>query len=64
MADSCETRAFPGGRVAHPESQNEDKNEESLRKNKKNYENLRKMRKVELLPTWNSDAGYIPDGQC
>ena len=58
MADSCETRAFPGGRVAHPESQNEDKNEESLRKN---YENLRK---VELLPTWNSDVGYIPDGQC
>ena len=28
-------RAFPGGRVAHPESQNEEENGKSLRKNKK-----------------------------
>ena len=28
-------RAFPGGRVAHLESQNEEENEKSLRKNKK-----------------------------
>ena len=28
-------RAFPGGRGAHPESQNEEENEKSLRKNKK-----------------------------
>ena len=28
-------RAFPGGRVAHPESQNEEEDEKSLRKNKK-----------------------------
>ena len=28
-------RAFPGGRVAQPESQNEEENEESLRKNKR-----------------------------
>ena len=26
-------RAFPGGRVAHPEVQNEEKNEDKLRKN-------------------------------
>ena len=29
-------RAFPGGQVAHPEGQNGEENEESLRKNKKN----------------------------
>ena len=29
-------RAFPGGRVAHPEGQNEEENKKSLRKNKKN----------------------------
>ena len=28
--------AFPGGRVAHPEGQNEEEKEQSLRKNKKN----------------------------
>ena len=26
-------RAFPGGRLAHPEVQNEEENEETLRKN-------------------------------
>ena len=30
-------RAFPGGWVAHPESQNEEENEKSLRKNKKKW---------------------------
>ena len=30
-------RAFPGGRVTHPESQNEEENEEILRKNKKKW---------------------------
>ena len=29
-------RACPGGRVAYPEGQNEEENEESLRENKKN----------------------------
>ena len=28
-------RAFPGGRLAHPEGQNEEENENSLRKSKK-----------------------------
>ena len=28
-------RAFPGGRLAHPEGQNEEENEKSLRKNTK-----------------------------
>ena len=27
-------RAFPGGQLAHPEGQNEEENEKSLRKNK------------------------------
>ena len=30
-------RAFQGGRVAHPEGQNEDENYENLRKNKNNW---------------------------
>ena len=30
-------RAFPGGRLAHPENQNEEENKSSLRKNKKNW---------------------------
>ena len=47
--------APPRGRVAHPEGQNEDKNEESLRKNKK-----KKMIEVELLPTRDCEAGYAP----
>ena len=56
-------RAFPGGQVAHPESQNEEENEKSLRKNKKKLSKFgEKMRKVELLPTGTRDceAGYGP----
>ena len=53
--------AFPGGRLAHPEGQNEDKNEESLRKIRKNDWNWGKMRKVEFLPTRSCEAGYGPD---
>ena len=30
-------RAFPGGRVAHPEGQNEEENEKILRKNKEKW---------------------------
>ena len=33
---SSVARAFPGGRVAHPEGQNEEENEETLRKNTSN----------------------------
>ena len=29
-------RAFPGGRLSHPEGQNEEENEKSFRNNKKN----------------------------
>ena len=36
-------RAFPGGRVSHPKVQNEEENEEKLRKNEGKY---RKMRKI------------------
>ena len=54
-------RAFPGGRLAHPESQNEEENEKNLRRSKKIDQNLRKkMRKVELLPTQDCEAGYGP----
>ena len=54
-------RAFPGGRVAHLESQNEEENEESFRKNMKNWLRFEKrMRKVELLPTRDCEAGYSP----
>ena len=35
-------RAFRGGRVAHPEDQNEEENEENLRKNERNYGKMRK----------------------
>ena len=47
-------RAFPGGRVAHPEDQNEEENEERLRKKKKKkkqniQENEEKLRKCSYL---------------
>ena len=59
-------RAFPGGQAAHPEDQNEEENEEKLRKNGRTY---RKMRKdwgnvpgnVCILPTREWEAGYGPD---
>ena len=35
-------RAFPGGRAAHPEDQNEEENEEKLRKNERSYRKMRK----------------------
>ena len=35
-------RAFSSGRVAHPEGQNEEENNESLRKIRKNNQNLKK----------------------
>ena len=54
-------RAFPGGRAAHPEDQNEEENKENLRKNERTY---RKMRKdwgnVPILPTQEWEAGYGP----
>ena len=54
-------RAFPGGRAAHPENQNEEEKESSLRKNKINWSKFEeKMRKVELLPTRDCEAGYGP----
>ena len=54
-------RAFPGGQLAHPEGQNEEENEKSLRKSQKTWSKLEeKMRKVELLPTGDCEAGYGP----
>ena len=35
-------RAFQGGRAAHPEDQNEEENEENLRKNETTYRKMRK----------------------
>ena len=42
-------RAFPGGRIAHPEHQNEDKSKENLRKNKKKWWNSRKNEESRTL---------------
>ena len=58
---SVVARAFPGGRLAHPEGQNEEENENSLRKHKKTWSKFEeKIRKVELLPTRDCEAGYGP----
>ena len=46
ILDSGVARAFPGGRAAHPEDQNEEENEGNLRKNERNY---RKMSKNEEM---------------
>ena len=54
-------RAFPGGQLAHPEGQNEEENEKSLRKSQKTWFKLEeKMRKVELLPIRDCEDGYGP----
>ena len=54
-------RAFPGGRAAHPEDQNEEENEEKLRKNERSY---RKMRKDwgnhPIFPAREWEASYGP----
>ena len=34
-------RAFSGGRAAHPEDQNEEENEENLRKNERHHRKMR-----------------------
>ena len=34
-------RASPGGQATHPEDQNEEENEERLRKNKRTYREMR-----------------------
>ena len=56
MAYVCSgvARPFPGGRLAHPEVQNEEENEEKLRKMMKNWGN------VLILPTREWEAGYGP----
>ena len=55
-------RAFPGGRLTHSEHQNEEENDLKMRKNKKNWSQLReKMKKVEVLSTRDWEAGYRPD---
>ena len=41
QANSGVASAFPGGRVAHLEDQNEEKNEEILRKNERKYRKIR-----------------------
>ena len=53
--------AFLGGRLAHSEGQHEEE-KLSLRKNKKNWLKFEeKVRKVELLPTQDCEAGHGPD---
>ena len=54
-------RVFPCVRLAHPEDQNEEENEENLRKYERNYRKKRKdWRSVLLLPTREWEAGYGP----
>ena len=50
-------RAFPDGRLARPEGQNEEENGKNLRKSKKNWSKFEE-KNVELLPTRNWEAGY------
>ena len=58
---SSAARAFPGGRFAHPEDQNEEENEKNLSKIKKKLSKFEeRVRKVELLPTRDCEAGYGP----
>ena len=53
--------AFPGGRVAHPEDQNEEENEENLRENERIYWKMRKdWRNNPILPTRGWEAGCSP----
>ena len=53
--------AFLGGRLAHPEGQNEEENKYSFRKNKKNWSKFEeRMRKVEPLLNRDCEAGYGP----
>ena len=56
-------RAFPGGQVAHPDGQNEEENEKKkMRKIGKYWLKFEeRMRKVELLPTLDCEAGYTPE---
>ena len=35
-------RTYPGGRAANPEDQNEEENQENLRKNERTYGKMRK----------------------
>ena len=54
-------KAFLGGQVAHPEGQNEEENQKKLRKIKKIWSKYEeRMRKLELLPTQDCEAGYGP----
>ena len=62
IANSGVARTFPGGRLAHPESQNEEENKECLRKKKKNWWKFEeKWGKWNSCPPGDSEAGYGPD---
>ena len=53
-------RALPGvGKPPHPEDQNEEENEEKLRKNERNYKKWGKIVEI-ILSTWEWEAGYGP----
>ena len=55
-------RAFLSEQVAHPEDQNEEENEESLRKNERNYRKMKKdWGKCSISPTREWQAGYSPE---
>ena len=62
ISNSGIARAFPGGRLAHPDNRNEEENKENLKKNEKNCQKMRKdWGNVLILPNREWKAGYGPD---
>ena len=52
-------QASPVGQVVHPQGQNEEDNEKSVSENKKKWSKFEeRMKKGEVLPTRDCEAGY------
>ena len=73
--NSVVARAFPGGRLAHPEGQNEEENENSLRKHKKTWSKFEEKNEESgalahpglwgwLRPARPAYKFYTPERQC
>ena len=61
LPDSGVARAFPCGRLAHPEDQIEEENEEKLRKMGENNRRMRKNEEMFLsCPPEVGSLGYAP----
>ena len=56
------SQGLPGWATRPPGDQNEEENKWNLRKKKKNWSKFEeKMKKVELLPTWDCEAGHATE---